>query len=516
MLFGLLSVINSNTETAEIEQLATPMSFAVAPYPTSAPTGLRLTWADLNETLRRFLRHRIFGSSTAAGSGASNSAHRCTNLYRDSIISEGYTLAATYDNIALGGYTTYHYRETGYTPPSGRPSPDPDHNITKLMSLGATDIAICMNGGNDVVNAVIGGYTNAEIQANYIAMDTQLTAAGIKFFPTTLFPRTGATYAQRQRIEFLSNWILSYFGDRAINLFEMLVWRTPSDTSTDLTAKVEYRYLSDETHFNDYAHGLIADKLIEHVGAYINSTAKILRYDVYRSTSSGSGYTLIGTANPLDLYYQDDTAAVNTEYFYKIKAKALSGYLDSEFSDIHSSTKPGEVLLQTIKINLGTNTAAAPWVNPGTAMNSAPIALNNILGAASGITARGSGFATAANGVVPYTGLGPSFPNDVMSNSFSSTTSKTMTFTGNPGKKYKLRMIGSRSSIGGIVAPRQTVYTIGSESYTVECWQNSSVTVDFTTPIPLNGSNQFVLTIAPGLGGNSYVNGIILEEWGTP
>src|SRR5579872_6134446 len=75
----------------------------------------------------------VIGSSTAQGVGADPIDSSWVNRTKSYYQSLG--LIDTIYNIALGGQTTYGGMPSGFTPPAGRPAPDPATNVTKALSF---------------------------------------------------------------------------------------------------------------------------------------------------------------------------------------------------------------------------------------------------------------------------------------------------------------------------------------------------------------------------------------------
>lgn len=509
MLFGLLSVINGGAGAVPF-QLQTPESFAVVPYPTEAPTRLRVSWNDPNETFSQNLKIVVIGSSSAKGEGASDLAHSWVKLVEAAL--PAYSGNFTVINIAQGGYGSYHFRETGFVPPEGYPAPDPDHNVTKAMTYDP-DIVIFANAGNDIVT---GGYDiNTEIIPNYIAIRDIVEAGGAIFIPTTTQPRTGTNIVRRTNLETLGNWVKANF-PVYINFFDNLVWRTPENISTHLTALEDYRF--DTTHFNNAGHNVMFEQAMLILSAIIEDTYKVASYVLQRSTTSGSGFTTLTTLTSFQAHYDDTTALVNTTYYYRVKALGLTGFIDSSYTSEASSVIPGIQLLQTMYLNFGGTSASPLYNNITTANNTTPLALINDTGAASGISIKGSSFSQITSGDWPWSGTSFAFPDDVMKTAFNNQVSRNLTITGRAGKKYKLVLIGSRSNSGGAAAPRVTSWVHGSEAPSLECFQNKTqwVTLGGTEHMALDGSNNIVIAVTPGAGVQAYTNCGILYEYGTP
>lgn len=161
----------------------------------------------------------IMGSSTAAGYGAASYATSWAGRLESSFNTNSTDgIDTTFYNIALVGYTTYDEMYTGFTPPGGRPSPDPMHNVTKALSY-SPDIVIINLPSNDLGS----GYTLTETMNNFRLMYSAVTASGAKCFITTTQPRNDYTVMQRQTLADMKDSILAQFGHFSINFWDQLV-----------------------------------------------------------------------------------------------------------------------------------------------------------------------------------------------------------------------------------------------------------------------------------------------------
>src|SRR3982751_4521754 len=91
----------------------------------------------------------VVGSSTSYGTGASTYDSAWVGklqLYFRQNSNDGLDTVVT--NLALGGFTTYQVMPTGFTPPAGKPAPDPARNVTMALSL-SPDIIIFNLPSND-------------------------------------------------------------------------------------------------------------------------------------------------------------------------------------------------------------------------------------------------------------------------------------------------------------------------------------------------------------------------------
>src|SRR5689334_18302519 len=96
----------------------------------------------------------VLGSSTAAGNGASvidsSWVGRLQASFRKNM-SDG--IDTPINNRAVPGYVTYQSLPTGYPTPPARPLPDPNANITYVLSeVPKPDVVIINYPTNDIVS----------------------------------------------------------------------------------------------------------------------------------------------------------------------------------------------------------------------------------------------------------------------------------------------------------------------------------------------------------------------------
>lgn len=194
----------------------------------------------------------ILGSSTAAGTGASvydsSWVGRLQLEYRKNTTAGNPDTIVT--NLAVGGTTTYSAMPTGYAPPTGRPLPDPAHNITKALSFSPAVIII-----NFPTNDIGSGYTAKEYMDNLRYLYQYANAAGVKIYISTTQPRSQFDFAKRRILRQLVDSINNNFGMYAINFWDDLV---TNDDQYNLRAEVNS---GDGVHVNDYGHRLLFQRV---------------------------------------------------------------------------------------------------------------------------------------------------------------------------------------------------------------------------------------------------------------
>jgi len=190
----------------------------------------------------------IMGSSTAYGAAASVYdsawAGRIQRYYNQNLHTPPDT---SFTNIAIPSYDTYLEMPSDFVPPPGRPSPDPNANVTKALSYHPNIVII-----NLPSNDIAFGYTKAESMSNFRLMFSRIRAAGAKCFITTSQPRNDLDATSRQYLRDMKDSITNAFGVYSINFWDDLV-------TTDGTnmLRTEVKDPLSPYHLNDYGHRLV-------------------------------------------------------------------------------------------------------------------------------------------------------------------------------------------------------------------------------------------------------------------
>jgi hypothetical protein len=169
------------------------------------------------------------------------------NKYRDYIKRKN--PASEVYNLGIPGFTTYHALcPDGFTPPAGRPAPAFGYNISEALRLDADAIIINLPS-NDAAN----NYTLEEQQANFERVSDIARLNNIPIWVTTSQPRNDLNSAQRDQLPFLRDWILSRFGNRAIDFWSML-------SNADGTILPSYN--ADNIHLNNAGHDTLYRRVL--------------------------------------------------------------------------------------------------------------------------------------------------------------------------------------------------------------------------------------------------------------
>lgn len=187
----------------------------------------------------------VLGSSTAAGTGPTNSSNAWVNQYRTYL--KGLNPSSEVINLAVGGYSTYQVMPSSSTPASGKPSPDASHNITKALSY-SPDVIIINLPTNDAAS----GYTVEEQMFNYKVVLDSAAAKSVPVYVATTQPRN-LDATGRANLIAMRDTIYKYIADKAIDF-----WTTIANADGTISSTYDY---GDGVHLNDAAHILLAERV---------------------------------------------------------------------------------------------------------------------------------------------------------------------------------------------------------------------------------------------------------------
>jgi len=196
----------------------------------------------------------VLGSSTAFGTGATPTDSGWVGklrAYFNRNTTDGND--TTVDNRAVGGYDTYKSLPDGYPTPLDRPAPDPNANITYVLTAAQkADVVIINYPTNDIAY----GYSPKEMMDNLRLMFKTLSDDnGIRTYITTSQPRD-LSNEQRIVLRNLVDSIQINFKDYAINFWDDIV---TTDGSYTIRSEVSY---GDGTHVNNLGHQLLFERVL--------------------------------------------------------------------------------------------------------------------------------------------------------------------------------------------------------------------------------------------------------------
>lgn len=189
----------------------------------------------------------ILGSSTSAGIGPTVADSAYVNRFRKYV--QSYDKDALVINLAVGGYTTYDVMPTGFVPPSGRPTPKVNNNITKALSYHPD--AILINLPSNDANL---GYSVADQLKNYSVLDSICDANNIPVWVTTTQPRNLDT-AKRNLLMVMRDSTIARYGDHCVDFWTELA-------NADGTINNKYNS-GDGIHLNNAGHRVLFNRVVE-------------------------------------------------------------------------------------------------------------------------------------------------------------------------------------------------------------------------------------------------------------
>lgn len=188
----------------------------------------------------------ILGSSTAAGTGATTFDSSWVGRFTQYVLRKN--PANQIINYGISGLRTYqNLRPNGYVPPANRPVPSTAYNITQALSQDPDAIIINMPSNDASSN-----YTLAEQQANFEEALRLADSAGVPVWATTTQPRNNFTASQTQNLVDMRNWIISRFGNKAIDF-----WTNVANADGTISSA----YNADGIHVNNAGHALFYSRV---------------------------------------------------------------------------------------------------------------------------------------------------------------------------------------------------------------------------------------------------------------
>ncbi len=181
----------------------------------------------------------ILGSSTTYGTGASSTDSSFVSKYRAYLKRKNPLNNIV--NYGIPGYRTYHnLRPTGYVPPTDRPYPNTEFNISAAL-LDRPDAIIINMPSNDAAS----NYTLAEQQANFEATMRIADSLKIPVWVTTSQPRYNMTPEQMTNLKNFRSWVLTRFAEKAVDFWDGIA----NDDGT-----IASQYFYDYIHVNNLGH----------------------------------------------------------------------------------------------------------------------------------------------------------------------------------------------------------------------------------------------------------------------
>lgn len=193
------------------------------------------------------IRVVVLGSSTAAGSGVSTTDSAWVNRYKSHMLSINPNNEII--NLAQGGYTTYRIMRTGFVPPSNRPNPDVNKNISAALALDPDAIIVNMPS-----NDVSSGYSYQEQMDNLDSIVAYSNAYSVPIWICTTQPKNYSDSLLRQLQFDIKDSILQFYAPNTIDF-----WTTIALSDHSINPSCDS---GDGTHLNDAGHSILKQRVV--------------------------------------------------------------------------------------------------------------------------------------------------------------------------------------------------------------------------------------------------------------
>ncbi|NUN70465.1 MAG: T9SS type A sorting domain-containing protein, partial [Bacteroidetes bacterium] len=187
----------------------------------------------------------VIGSSTAAGTGATAYDSSWVGRFRSYVKTQDSTAAVV--NLAIGGYTTYDAMPSSYVPPSGRPAPKVNNNITAALKFKPHAVIISLP-----TNDIAYGYALSEQLANYDAIIAQVPK-NVPVFVSTAQPRNLDANGRALLMQ-LRDSSAARYKNRALDFWTGLA-------NSDGTVNALYN-AGDGIHLNNAGHKVLFERVM--------------------------------------------------------------------------------------------------------------------------------------------------------------------------------------------------------------------------------------------------------------
>ena len=274
----------------------------------------------------------VLGSSTAAGVGPTSPDSAWVNRFRNYVLDLDSSFRVI--NLAVGGYTTYHIMPTGFVPPSGRPTPSINNNITFALTYNPVAILINMPS-NDAAN----NYPINEQILNYDSLSSILNLNNIKFWISTTQPRNFSNQSQINLLFTMRDSTFSRYGEHAIDFW------------TDIAQSngwINSIYNSgDGIHLNNAAHRILFERMRNAV------VPVVLSADEIQYTNDEIDFRLNNNyPNPFNPT-TNISFYINTKSFVKLDIFNLLGQKVANLIDVEKNAGQHSVTFSSVGLSSG-------------------------------------------------------------------------------------------------------------------------------------------------------------------
>lgn len=196
----------------------------------------------------------VMGSSSAYGYFPNTSIPRDSSwAFKISAHYKALNVIDTLYNIGTPGIDCYIGMPTGYSPPPGRNTPNPQFNITRAVNFNPPPDVIIINFPSNNYTVL----SEAEIIFCLQTMKDYANAHNIRCYITTTQPRDDFVQpSERQKLKDLKALIEATFGVFAIDFWTDIVLDPP------IVIRPEYA-LGDGVHLNPAGHTVLVNKVLE-------------------------------------------------------------------------------------------------------------------------------------------------------------------------------------------------------------------------------------------------------------
>ena len=191
----------------------------------------------------------VLGSSTAAGTGPTEKDSAWVWMYREHLQEGNTNFSVT--NLAVGGFSTYKILPTGYDiPPGVNASVDPQHNITRALSLYPDAIIVNLPSNDAASN-----YPVEDQLVNYDTISKLAEAFLVPMWISTPQPRNFGDNADQIQLDMVDS-TNARFGDMSIDFWSGLF---EEDGTYDIKDIFDS---GDGVHMNNTGHKELFNRVI--------------------------------------------------------------------------------------------------------------------------------------------------------------------------------------------------------------------------------------------------------------
>lgn len=230
-------------------------------------------------------------------------------------------------------------------------------------------------------------------------------------------------------------------------------------------------------------------------------------FQVERSTSAGSGFTLVTTTAANATSYINTGLTSGTQYYYRIRATNSGG--QSVYTTISTATTG----LRRFLLDFGAPKTLAGWNVIGAPTTGSVTNLTDVTGASSTLSLTivknpSNGYGAYSTNGAPQTVL--DYPQSAASDGhYGWQSGGSYRLNGlDDNKVYSIRIFSSRMYVGDA---RVGVFTVNGQALTIDATNNTTKTIQFTNLPPTNGTININFTLQSGVA-FAYLNVMDIVE----